>query len=395
MSYKSRLVGWLASIAVTIALVGCTHGRGESARSASEPTNEPVYIGTFTGKGSQGIYLLWMNTRTGQLSAPTVAAQAQSPSYLAIPSDGKFLYSVNELDDWNGHPSGAVSAFSISNDYKTLTLLNQQPSGGRGPTYISLDHTGKVALVANYSGGSDASFPIDDEGRLKEPASVDQHHGNGPNPARQEGPHAHCFDVDPGNHFALCCDLGLDKVFVYRLNVGDGKLTPASQPSFSVPPGSGPRHLAFSRDGRFVYVINEIKSTVTVFSYDANAGSAHELETISTLPADFHGQSTCAEIAIEPSGRFLYGSNRGHDSIAIFAIDPRNGTLKPAGHVSTEGKNPRGFGIDRSGRFLIAANQDSNNLVVFKIDPKNGSLTPTEGAANVPTPVCVTFPPRK
>jgi len=398
MNNPRRLAVWL-SIALSLAgIIGCQNkakSPDKGPQVKAPPSLMPVYIGTFTDKGSKGIYLVWLKSDTGELTVPEVVAEASSPSYLAVPDNGRFLYCVNEITGWREKKSGAVSAFAISPDYKTLTLLNQVSSQGEGPTHISLDRTERVALVANYNSGSVASYPIATDGKLGEAASVDQHRGRGANPQRQDGPHAHCFNVDPMNRYALSADLGLDKIFVYTLDTNTGQIHPAATPSFSIAPGSGPRHLAFHPSGRFLYVINEIKSTITACSYDNSRGTLTEIQTVSTLPADFQGQNTTAEIAMHPSGKFLYGSNRGHDSIAIFTIDQQSGKLTASGHQSTQGKMPRGFGIDPSGTFLLAANQDTDNVVVFRIDQQTGALNPTGGSAQVPTPVCVTYPMQK
>jgi 6-phosphogluconolactonase len=361
---------------------------------AAEPSSGQmmVYVGTYTGPKSKGIYLLRMDPETGKLSEPEVAGEVANPSFITISPNHKFLYAAGEVDNFKGKKAGAVSAFSIDPASGKLTLLNQQTSGGQGPCYVALDATGRAALVANYGGGSVESLPVGEDGRLGEPATFIQHAGKGADPRRQEGPHAHCFDPAPGNRFALACDLGLDKVMVYRLDPATAKLTPNDPPSASVPEGAGPRHLAFHPSGRFVYVLNEMGSSVTHFNYDADKGVLHPLKTISTLPDGLMvANNTCAEVLVHPSGKFLYGSNRGHDSIAIFRIDEQTGALTPAGHQSTEGKTPRNFGIDPTGTWLIAANQDSGTLIVFKIDPNTGALTPNGVKVNVPSAVCVKF----
>jgi 6-phosphogluconolactonase len=365
---------------------------GASISSAASGPDTLVYIGTYTQPNkSQGIYLLHIDPATGALGEPQLAGKTISPSFLALHPNHKYLYAVNEVANFQGKKSGAVSAFSIDPGTGKLIFLNDQPSGGEGPCYVGVDHTGKVALVANYNSGSVASYPLDENGKLKEAATIEQHAGKGSDPQRQEGPHAHCFDVDPGNHFALANDLGLDKIFVYRLDTSSGKVTPNTPPTAALPAGSGPRHLTFSRDGRYIYCINEIASTVTVFQYDGGKGTLQMLETISTLPADFHGSNTTAEIIMHPSGKFLYGSNRGHDSIAIFRVDPTSGKLTAAGHESTRGKTPRGFNIDPSGQFLIAANQNTDNVVSFRIDQNSGMLKSTGSSVKVGSPVHVIF----
>ncbi len=352
-----------------------------------------VYVGTYTGSKSKGIYTLRMNLGTGALTAPELAAEATNPTFLALHPSRRFLYAVGEIGNFAGKRSGAVSAFAIDPESGKLTPLTQQPSGGAGPCHVSVDKAGKNLLVANYSGGSVAVLPLGEDGRLAEPSEFIQHKGTGPNPRRQEGPHAHSINLDPAGRFAFACDLGLDKVLVYRFDPAQGKLAPNDPPAASVAPGAGPRHLAFHPNGRFAYVINEMASTVTAFAYDAARGILTEIQSLSALPAGFTGENTTAEVQVHPSGRFLYGSNRGHDSIAIFAIDAETGKLTAAGHQSTRGRNPRHFGIDPAGAYLVAANQDSASLVVFRIDPKTGGLDPTGITAEVPNPVCVKFLP--
>jgi 6-phosphogluconolactonase len=364
-----------------------------SARAAEPSGQVMVYVGTYTGPSKgKGVYLLRMDPATGKLSEPEVAGEVANPSFIAISPNHRFLYAAGEVDSFRGAKAGAVSAFAIDPASGKLTLLNQQTSGGQGPCYVAVDDTGRVALVANFTGGSVESLPVGEDGRLGEPATFIQHTGKGPDPRRQESPHAHCFDPAPGDRFALACDLGLDKVMVYRLDHATAKLTPNDPPSASVPPGAGPRHIAFHPSGRFVYVINEMGSSVTHFTWDADKGVLRPMQTVSTLPAGLKvGNNTCAEVMVHPSGKFLYGSNRGHDSIAIFRINEQTGALTPAGHQSTEGKTPRNFGIDPTGTWLIAANQDSGSLVVFKIDPNTGGLTPNGVKVNVPSAVCVKF----
>jgi len=288
-----------------------------------------VYVGTYTVRGSKGIYAYRYDASTGQLEDLGLAAETPSPSFLAISPNHKFLYAANETDEYQGQSSGIVTAFSIDTKTGKLTLLNQKASRGASPCHISLDHTGKFVLVANYTGGNLAVFPVEEDGRLGEASDFIQHIGSGPNHDRQEKAHAHWIDLSADNRFVLNADLGLDEVFVYHFDASKGKLTPNDPPFAKVGPGAGPRHLAFHPNGRFAYVIDELDSTVTSFSYDAKAGTLHELQSVSTLPKDFSGKSNTAEVVVHPSGKFLYGSNRGHDSLAVFAIDPAKGTLRP------------------------------------------------------------------
>ena len=358
--------------------------------------DELVYIGTIesdTGPKSQGIYVFRLALATGRLTKVGLAAESDHPGFLAIHPNHRYLYAVNEIPEYNGQRSGSVSAFTIDHQTGKLTLLNKVPSGGSGPTHLAVDKTGKYVLVANYVAGSVALLPIHADGRLGNAITVLPQTGHSVNAKRQEGPHAHSIYVSPDNRFAVSADLGTDQVYVYRFDAAKGTLTPNQPPFVTVPAGSGPRHFAFDSHARFGYVIEEMGSSITQFSYDAAHGVLHPMQTVSTLPGNFKGSSTCAEVAICPSGKFLYGSNRGADSITVFAIDPVKGTLKPVEYVSTEGRTPRNFGIDPAGRFLIAANQDSSNLVVFRNDAASGRLTPTGQKADAPAPTCVVFEP--
>ncbi len=355
-----------------------------------------VFIGTFTtgASTSKGIYTMRLNMATGQLSTPELAAEALSPSFLAIHPTKRLLYAVNETNKFQDKPGGGVSAFAISNK-GTLTPLNQEQSGGSGPAYVSVDRAGRCVLVANYGSGSAALLPLESNGRLKPASATVQHEGSGVDPNRQKGPHAHSINADLTNKFALATDLGIDKVLVYRLDPKKGTLVANDPPSAALAPGSGPRHLAFHPNGRFVYVSDELKSTVTAFTWDATRGVLQELQTISMLPEGFSGSNTAAEVQVHPSGRFVYASNRGHDSIVIYSVDPQSGRLTLVGHQSTQGKTPRNFGIDPTGTYLLAANQQSDSIVAFKIDPTKGTLTPTGATAHVASPVCVKFFARK
>jgi 6-phosphogluconolactonase len=298
---------------------------------------------------------------------------------------------VGEVSDFAGKKSGGVSAFAIDASTGNLTLLNQQSSGGTGPCHLVVDKAGKNVLVANYGGGSVAVLPIQADGRLSEATCFIQHTGKSVNPRRQEAPHAHSINLDAANNFAFVADLGLDKVLVYRFDAAKGTLTPNDPPAASVAPGAGPRHFAFHPGGRYAYVINEMGNTVTAFNYDAQKGVLTEIQTLSTLPQGYTEVSHTAEVQVHPSGKFLYGSNRGHDSIAVYSIDQNTGRLTLVGISSTQGKTPRNFGIDPTGTFLLAANQDSDNIVVFRIDPQTGELKPTGQVVEVPRPVCVKF----
>jgi 6-phosphogluconolactonase len=361
---------------------------------APKPAPMWVFVGTYTGAKSKGIYRYELDPASGRLSAGEVAAETTNPSFLAVHPTRKFLYAVGEVGSFGGQKAGAVSAFGLDAKTGQLTPLNQQPSGGPGPCHVTVDRAGKCVLVANYSGGSAASLPLEPDGKLRPPASVVQHSGKGHDPARQEGPHAHSINVDAGNRFAMVADLGLDKVFIYRLDAEACTLSPNDPPFAAVDPGSGPRHFAFHPDGKHAYVINELNSTVTAFDFDGNRGVLTPKQTVPTLPLGLKVANTTAEVQVHPSGKFVYGSNRGHDSIAIFQVDPATGQLAAAGHQPTGGKTPRNFGIDPSGTFLLAANQDSDSITVFRIDPATGGLTPTGQTVSVGKPVCVKFVPK-
>jgi 6-phosphogluconolactonase len=360
---------------------------------AGPPRDYRVYFGTYTGAKSKGIYVARFDTATGRLSEPELAAETKSPSFLAVHPNRRVLYAVGETTVRDGQRAGAVNAFAIAPKTGRLTWLNQQSSGGLGPCHLAVDAQGRCALVANYTSGSIASLPILPDGRLGPPASTRQHHGSGADPRRQAGPHAHCVVPDPGGRFALACDLGLDQVLVYRLDAGRATLTAHDPPFGAVPPGAGPRHLAFSPDGKFVYVINELGSSLTTFRFDPQRGELRAVQTISALPENFTGQNTCAEVQVHPSGRFVYGSNRGHDSIAVFAADKESGRLRLVEHQSSRGKSPRHFAIEPGGAWLLAENQGSDSVVVFQIDAPTGRLQPTGQSVTVGAPVCAVFLP--
>lgn len=353
-----------------------------------------VYVGTYTKKKSKGIYLFRLDPTSGSLTPRGLAAETTNPSFLALHPNCRYLYAVSEISDFGGKKSGGVSSFSIDDTTGYLTRLNQQPSGGVGPCYVTVDPAGRNVLVANYSSGSVAALPVDDDGKLREPSATIQHTGSSIDPKRQTKPHAHSINLDPSGRIALAVDLGIDKVMLYRLDSDSGTLTPHDPESASIKPGGGARHLAFHPNGRFAYVNHEMGDAVTAFAWDADLGTLTPLGTVSTLPAGFTGDSTTAEVLVHPSGRFLYVSNRGHDSLAIFRIDPESGTLTPIGHEPTQGKTPRGFAIDPTGRYLIVANQESDNLVVFRIDAETGKLEATGPPHSVGTPVCVRFMPQ-
>ncbi|HEY1859893.1 MAG TPA: lactonase family protein [Gemmataceae bacterium] len=364
------------------------------AQEAPKPEKLWVYVGTYTGGKSKGIYRLEMDPATGKLTGRELVAETPNPTFLAIHPNKHFLYAVNEIGNFKDKKSGAISAYAIDAKTGGLTLLNQQPTGGDGPCHLVLGKEGKHVLAANYGGGSTCVVPIGADGKLGEGTDFVQHKGSSVNKQRQEGPHAHCVDFDAANHFAFVCDLGLDKVLVFKYDAANGKLTPNDPPSASLKGGAGPRHIAFHPNGHFAYVNNEIDSTVTAMSYNADHGALKSLQTLSTLPKEFTGGNSTAEVEVHPSGKFVYVSNRGHNSIAIFTVDAKTGELTAAGHQAKGIKTPRNFAIEPSGTHMIVANQDGDSLVVFRIDAKTGELAPTGIEAEVPAPVCVTFIPQ-
>ncbi len=351
------------------------------------------YVGTYTEEGSKskGIYAYRYDAKTAEITALGLAAETTNPSWVTLHPNGRFLYAVNEVGNYKGPNSGGVSAFSVDRATGKLTFLNEVPTRGADPCYVTVDRTGKYVLVANYTGGSVAVFPILKDGSLGEASAFVQHSGHGPNPQRQEGPHAHSIDLSPDNRFAMVDDLGLDELLVYKFDSAKGTLTPDDPPFARVDPSAGPRHFALHPSGKFAYVIGEMGHTVTAFSYDSASGRLQRLQTMTTLPKDFTGRNDDAEVRVHPSGKFLYASNRGDDSIAIYKIDESKGTLEQVGSVPTGGKEPRSFEIDPTGTLLFAENQKSDNIVVFRIDVKTGQLTPSGKVLEVGSPVCVKF----
>jgi 6-phosphogluconolactonase len=354
-----------------------------------------VYVGTYTGEGStsKGIYAYRYDPSGSTLTPLGLVAETTNPSFLTIHPNHRFLYAVNETGDYKGQKSGAVTAFSIDHGTGKLTQLNQVASGGADPCYITVDKSGKYVLVANYTGGSIAVFPVLADGRLGEASAFIQHSGHSTNPKRQERPHAHSIDLSPDNRFAIVDDLGLDETLVYKFDSARGSLTLNDPPFAKAAPGAGPRHFAFHPNGKFGYVLDEMGSMVSAFSYDGAGGILHPLQSISSLPIGFAGQNDAAEIEVHPSGKFLYASNRGHDSIAVFAIDQKQGTLTLIDQVPTKGASPRNFAIDPTGKLILAENEKSDNIVVFRIDPQTGRLTPTGKVLEISQPVCVKFVP--
>jgi 6-phosphogluconolactonase len=370
-----------------IALLGASTFR---AHAWSDQARElTLYVGTYTSGKSEGIYGYHMDRATGELKGFN-SFKSVNPSFLAIDGSKRYLYAVNEIGEYLGKPSGGVSAYAIDRANGNLRLLNEQATQGADPCHLTVDRKGRTLLVANYTGGNVAALPLRTDGTLGMVTDLKQHEGSGIK-EQQKGPHAHCIILDRFERYALAADLGTDKIMIYRFNPVTGKLTPGKQPWAELKAGAGPRHLTLHPNSKYAYVINELDSTLTVFKYNELNGTLAQVETVSTLPADFSGVSYCADLHVSPSGKFLYGSNRGHNSIVVFAIDSRTGKLEQLEHVSTEGKWPRNFTIDPTGRFLLVANQHTDNVVTFSIDATTGRLKPTGHVAETPVPVCLKF----
>ncbi len=382
---------FFAVFVIAVIVVGlAAHGLAQAPATSSG--SMLVYIGTYTGAQSKGIYVSRLDTETGKLSPPELVAETHSPSFLAIHPNEKYLYAVNESPIYNDG-TGAVSAFEIDRGTGKLRALGQQPTEGSGPAHLSVDKAGKNVLVANYGGGSVIVLPINRDGALKSGSFFAQHHGHSVNAERQKEPHAHSITTDPAGKFVYVADLGLDWIVIYQLDERKGLLKLADPPNVKVEPGSGPRHFSVHPSGRFGYVINELNCTVSSFTVNPTTGELKPLETVSALPPKVSMQPSYsgAELVIHPSGTFLYTSIRGHDSIALFRIDQNSGKLTYVEHTPTEGNTPRGFNIDPQGRYLVAGNQNSNSVVVFRIDPQSGRLTPTGSKIDVGSPVSFQF----
>ena len=354
--------------------------------------DQPMWmcIGTYTSGRSEGVYVYRLDPATGALSHACTMA-ADNPSFVEFSPSGDFLYAINEISELNGQPGGGITAFVLDRSNGQLRQLNQQSTVGTGPCHVHIDRSGTYALAANYGGGSACMLPIEADGSLGPATDFIQHEGSSVDPARQQGPHAHMITTDPSNNFVFVPDLGLDKIVIYRLDLEGGKLLPHGHAA--VAPGAGPRHLDFHPNERWAYLINEMANTATAFNYDANTGTLTETQTISTLPEDCDQVSHTADIHVHPSGRFLYGSNRGHDSLAIYAIDQDDGTLRLVDITSTQGGNPRNFAIDPSGTFLFAGSQDDDCITTFSIDSTSGRLAATGQVAKVGGPVCLKLIP--
>lgn len=350
----------------------------------------PFYVGTYTSGMSQGIYRCVLDTNSGMLGGLTLVAELDNPAFLTLHPKWNVLYACSEVRRNGRREASKLAAFKIE-AAGNLTSMGSQPSGGVGPCFVSTDHTGKVALVANYASGSISSFPICQDGSLGPVVSNVQHEGKSVDPNRQEGPHAHCILTDPSNRFACAVDLGLDQVLVYELDASTARLTARPEGNYHARPGNGPRHLAFHPNGKLAFIIHEMGNQLSAASWDASHGKFTELAAVTTLPECFSGENSTAEVLVHPNGRFIFGSNRGHDSVALFQFDSQQNVLTLISHTSTGGKTPRNFRIDPTGRFLLAENQDSDSIVVFKIDPENGQLVQVGEPLNVGTPSCIKF----
>ena len=378
MRMKKPLLCWIVPALIT------------SATLTASPVL--VFIGTYTNTTSRGIYALRLDPSGGKLSAPWLAAEARNPTFLALNPGHLHLYSTGELrlDPPPASPLGGISAFAVDRDTGLLAFLNQQPTGAGATTHVAVDSTGRMAIAANFGAGYVCALPIGPDGRLGARSAFVEHRGP-PGPNRDRQAHAHSITISPDNRFALACDLGLDRIFVYRIDPSEAALAPNDPPFAAAPPGAGPRHGRFSADGRFFYATNEMGGSVCAYSWDGARGALALLQTISTLPADFRELNTVAEIRVHPNGRFVYVSNRGHDSLAVFARDPALGTLRPIEIVPCGGKHPRNFALSPDGRWLVCANRDTDNVVLFRVDPETGRLDRTGSEVAVPRPVCVLF----
>jgi 6-phosphogluconolactonase len=379
---------WSRREFLSVAAIGAA---GAIARVRVPPNAERLaYVGTYTNDGrSEGIYRVLVNTDTGALRLDGVAATSANPSYLAIHPNGRVLYAVNELAEFQGKPTGGVSAFAIGARDR-LTLLNQQESQGKAPCYVSVDRKGRFVFVANYTGGSVASIPVRRDGGLSVARTVVNHKGTGPDSVRQTSPHAHCILPDPSGRYVLAVDLGIDAILTYTLDEKTGAITVADTGA-AVKPGAGPRHLTFHPNGRFAYLANELDSTLSTFTYDAARGALEEIDVTPAAPGGTVQGNHPADIHVSPAGRHVYISNRGEDTIAVFSIDAATAKLTPVEQVSTGGKSPRNFTLDPSGRWLLAANQRSDSIVSFKVDQQSGRLTLSGHEVEVASPVCIKF----
>ncbi|GIW92934.1 MAG: 6-phosphogluconolactonase [Pirellulaceae bacterium] len=376
---------WLRNM-TCLTLLGAVLSAGHHAGAVAPGTW--AIIGTYTEESKPGVFVFRFDPESGQLESASAARGVRNPSFLAVHPTQPWVYAVSEIGDFQGRRTGAVAAFEWQAATETLRLLGQEPSGGDGPCHISVDPQGRAVLVAHYAGGSVSCLPILAGGRLGPVSSLVQHTGSSVHP-RQTAPHAHSIYVAPGGRFVVAADLGTDRVLIYAWDAQNARLV-EHQPRFvAIQPGSGPRHLAFHPNGRTCYVINELSNTITVLGFDATQGRFETVQTISTLPENYQEASYTAEVVVHPSGKWVFGSNRGHDSLAIFRVDEATGRLSAAGHCLTGGKTPRNFALDPTGNFVVVANQNSDNVNVFRFDATSGRLEPVGVTVSVPKPVCI------
>lgn len=350
-----------------------------------------MLVGTYTKADDGGVFVCQFHTKDGSIQRVGNSGNVTNPSFLAVAPNYEHVYAVSEISNFNGEKSGALASFVFDRKAGLLRKLNEQPTKGQGPCYVTVDDSGKWVLAANYGSGNVSVFPVNDDGTLAPVSDVHQHEGSSVNSRRQEGPHAHCIVLAPDNRFVFSADLGTDEIVCYKFNRENGKLIP--QPAVKAAPGAGPRHFTFHPNGKLAFLIQELNSTITSYSYEADSGTLTEVQTVSTLPEKFAGNNSCADIHVHPNGKFVYGSNRGHDSIVIFAVDKDSGEMTYVGHEPTRGETPRNFAIDPTAQFLLAENQKSGTVHVFRIDAETGKLTHTGNSAEIPTPVCIKFVP--
>lgn len=350
-----------------------------------------VYVGTYTRGDSKGIYSFVLDTAAGTLTPEELAGETENPSFLAIHPTGNYLYACGELDKFKGQDSGALTAFKMDPATGKLEKLNDVAAGGTSTCHVNISANGRFAVLANYGSGSCAAFAIGADGKLGERTAFHQHSGTSVDPGRQKGPHAHSVNFDKLNKHVVVADLGLDQVKVYNFNSATGAMTPNEPPFTKVAPGSGPRHFTFHPSGKFAYVINEITCSVTAFNWNLKKGTLTEIETVTTLPEPVKKGYSTAEVVAHPNGRFVYGSNRGHNTIAVFRVDAATGKLTTVEHKSTQGEVPRNFAIDPTGQFLIAANQNTHTIVLFRINQTSGALEQVGPPVKAPSPVCVRY----
>lgn len=380
-------LGWWTALGLM--MVGLV-GMGETTWGAESKVGW-VYFGTYTGGTSEGIYRSRFDFETGVMGPPELAARAENPSFLVLQPGGRRLYGVLELAEYEGRPGGAVAGWELEPETGALQAINAVSSGGMHPCHLTMDAKGRWVLAANYSSGNLAVLPVREDGSLGSVWQMVQHVGSSVHPQRQKGPHAHSIQLDAANRMAVAADLGLDRLMVYRFEPATGSLEAHDPPFAVMTPGSGPRHTAFHPRGRHLLAINELNSTLTLFRYDRRRGILEAAHTVKTIPDSFEGSSSTAEVRVHPSGRWVYGSNRGHDSLAVFRVDTRRHRLELVEWVPAGGRTPRNFAIDPSGRWLVAAHQGSDSVGVFRIDPGTGKLKETGGRITVGSPVCVLF----